>query len=222
MKCRVLGLSVALVVTFLGGALGSVPVEWITRYGSVHPEGLNVVMLNGYPWRNLTTPRFVSYPEELDGATYLQRRTYWYDPDDLWLQGIGELNVDWLGNNRVSVSEACAIVLALRDTTDAQRAGLVGEGWHDFNDTMGISRYGGPPEGEPYSIFYQFIAAGVVDVPTQVIPEHSLPGSGQEMVFMFVESERMPAVPEPSTLTLWLVFGALAAGIGWWRKRRPV
>jgi hypothetical protein len=217
-------------------AYASIAVSWITRYGTVNPEEIQTIA-SGVPtsyqapppiyvrmWRNISNSQLLFAPAELAGATYLQRRTYWYAPDDIWLLGKGELYTDWLGENRVSVAQDCTIVVGISGISDLQRGSLVDEGWFDLQEAMGIQHYSDvTPYGyDAYALFARNIPSGIVSVPTQTFPAHSSDES-QRLVFMFQTSDQFPevaAVPEPSSL---VVMGGLFASVGvatWWRRRK--
>jgi len=49
------------------------------------------------------------------------------------------------------------------------------------------------------------------------------PGSGDTAVYMIGPNFQLgegPVIPEPSTLIIWSVLGAIGTGLGWWRRRK--
>lgn len=169
-------------LAFVGDSLHAAPtVSFVKSCGN---ESISTIANNVRMWSNISNSLLWDYPDYLGGAQYLRRRTQ-FTTNYPQCQGVGETWYNWLGDDRVTVSEESTAVVGVRDLSSIQRQGLVDEGWYDLGDALTIQTTA-DPAGDLYHLFSQEIPAGLVDVTTDAFSR------SRATVFMFQSRELVP------------------------------
>ena len=202
-------------------------VDWITQY---YNELLNTAHLADPPkmLRNIQNSLMTSAPSVLEGAIYLERRTYAWSG----LEGIAELSEDWLRADRVSLSKSAVAVVAVREPFYPGAGSLLSSlGWTPLDESITLAYYEDPAQ---LVLYAGLVNAGPVDISGAGVVDlldENVANSSPHFYFFFQDAAAFSpetlaqlqsvSVPEPGTFVLCGVGAIVLAGVSRRSARSP-